>query len=516
VTLAAGTYAVTFRAAQRNFGGAQTFQVKVDGNLVGTFTTAGIAYADYVTATFTVAAGAHTVTFEGLSANGGDNTALLDDVRVRLAQPLTLSRSHVNEAGQVVRSDAYFHLTGLAYSTAAGLGAEGTNFHRTQQDYDKRGRPNRTVSPTGTIYRTVYDGLGRAVSEWVGTDDEPTTGFWSPTNTADTNLVQTSVYEYDGGDIGDSNLTKMTESPGSAADRVTEYAYDWRNRLVATKAGAETTAESLDLNRPVTYSEYDNLGQVIARERYDGDQVDITAGAEADGVPDRPDPKLLRARTTYAYDERGRLFRTRTFGVTYTLAPPSATVSEHSLTTDTWYDRRGNVVKVAAPGGLVQKSQYDGAGRMTVSSTTDGGGDRATGAAGSWDDAGSVVRDTVLEQVEYRYDADGNVIQTTTKQRFHDATAAGALAGPSDPPARFVGTDTGAQGTWQGVFGQDGYSIAQGAASLPAYAQVSLAGQAGFTWGPPCPTPRRCRSRGSRRPTGWRPAGTATAASPST
>src|SRR5262249_17902579 len=42
--------------------------------------------------------------------------------------------------------------------------------------------------------------------------------------------------------------------------------------------------------------------------------------------------------------------------------------------------------------------------------------------------------DAVLEQVERTYDADSNVILTSTRQRFHDETATGALGGPSTGP----------------------------------------------------------------------------------
>ena len=52
----------------------------------------------------------------------------------------------------------------------------------------------------------------------------------------------------------------------------------------------------------------------------------------------------------------------------------------------------GQVVKAAAPGGLVTKMAYDGAGRPTVAYTTDGGGDAAPGASGNWADALTVTR----------------------------------------------------------------------------------------------------------------------------
>ncbi len=68
--------------------------------------------------------------------------------------------------------------------------------------YDVRGRANKTVDPDGTIRRTFYDGLDRVSSEWVGSDDTPTSGYWAPTNTAGTDLVKFREYTYDGGGVG--------------------------------------------------------------------------------------------------------------------------------------------------------------------------------------------------------------------------------------------------------------------------------------------------------------------------
>ena len=81
---AAGTYVIDFDAAQRgNFQhGGQDFRVLVDGVSVGTFTPAGTGYSRYATAAFTVAAGSHTVVFQGLDDAGGDNTAFLDQIFV--------------------------------------------------------------------------------------------------------------------------------------------------------------------------------------------------------------------------------------------------------------------------------------------------------------------------------------------------------------------------------------------------------------------------------------------------
>src|SRR5205823_3631700 len=99
-----------------------------------------------------------------------------------------------------------------------------------------------------------------------------------------------------------------------------------------------------------------------------------------------PDASLLRAKATTLYDEQGRAYR----GQVYSVDPGTGAVSSSSLSTDLWYDRRGFVIKEADPSGLVTKAAYDGAGRLTASYTTDGGGDA------SWADAGNVTGDAVL------------------------------------------------------------------------------------------------------------------------
>ncbi len=50
----------------------------------------------------------------------------------------------------------------------------------------------------------------------------------------------------------------------------------------------------------------------------------------------------------------------------------------------------------------------------------------------------NVEGDTILEQSETIYDAASNVIQTTLRQRYHNATGTGELNGPSgtQPKAR--------------------------------------------------------------------------------
>lgn len=320
-----------------------------------------------------------------------------------IGQVQSLSRSYRNSAGQAVYSDSYFDLSGLTYSTSTSLGTSGVNFYRTESVYNKQGTLSKTVTPQGTIYRTEYDGQGRAVSEWVGTDDVPTTGYWSTSNLTGTDMVKVREYEYDGGGIGDGNLTKVTEIPGGgAADRVTQTFYDWRNRAVATKSGVEGT-ELTSVNRPIVYTDYDNLGHVTKTRMYDGDAVSITSTS---GVPNAPSSSLLRAQTTTSYDELGRAYRTDT----YSVDPSSGSVGSDTLYSLTWFDARGQVIKTLSPGGLVQKMAYDGVGRTTTSYTSDGGGDSG------YSDADDVTSDIVLNQIEYTYDEDGKVLKVLSRE----------------------------------------------------------------------------------------------------
>jgi YD repeat-containing protein len=331
----------------------------------------------------------------------------------------TLSRVYVNAAGQNVEQDDYFNLSGVTYSTAGHIGTAGTNYYVTQQGYDDRGRPDRVQTPTGTIYRTVRDGQGRVVSTWVGTNDTPASGEWGPTNnTAPSNMIQVSGMVYDAGGVGDGDLTQETDYPGgSATPRVTQNWYDWRDELVASKGGVQAT-EDTTTHRPIVFNTYDNLGEVTQTQQYDGDGVTITVSG---GQPQAPSASLLRAQDNFLYDEQQRIYQTQVFDVN----PSTGVVSSTALTTNYYRDHRGDLIATSAPGGLWSKSQFDGAGRDVMDSTTDGAGGT------TWATAGSITNDTVLEQVQTVYDTDNNVIETIDRQRFHNATGTGALGSPT-------------------------------------------------------------------------------------
>lgn len=152
------------------------------------------------------------------------------DGRESIGNLQTLSCTYLNFAGQVISSEAYLNLAGLVYSAATHLGVLNDNYYRTAYGYDRMGNLARVVAAGGTIRDTVYDGLGRAIAEYTGTNDTTTDGApWTGTNAAaSANMVKTAGYEYDNNGVGVGNLTKITAYPGptDASARVTVNLYD--------------------------------------------------------------------------------------------------------------------------------------------------------------------------------------------------------------------------------------------------------------------------------------------------
>ncbi|MCX5673920.1 MAG: autotransporter-associated beta strand repeat-containing protein [Planctomycetota bacterium] len=297
------------------------------------------------------------------------------------ADILSLSRSYANPGGQTTKADAYFSLSGLTYSADPDLGTEGTHFLRTVYAYDALGLPARAGDATDTIRRTVRDALGRVISQWTGTDDTPDSGTygdwrdWSPTNTAGANMVKTAEFVYDGGGVGNGDLTLSKVFAADSTHYDTCYQYDWRDRLIGTR-GADKVAAKMD---------YDNLGEVTCTQTY--------ADANTDFVIDSEE---LRGQVEYSYDELGRVYRTCTYEIN-----PQTRCTEDYLVTNFWYNARGMVMKTADANGLFQKTAYDGAGRVVASYVSFDTDD--TEGSSAYAGAGSVAGDTVIEQTERIY-----------------------------------------------------------------------------------------------------------------
>ncbi len=322
---------------------------------------------------------------------------------------LSLTRTTLDLGGRAQAVDRYWDLGGVTYSSGEAVGLLNANYYETTYAHDVGGRLYRVIDPLGTIRTTDYDGLGRVGDIKLG-------------NGSASQVVQTDVH--DGGLAGDGNLTQVTEIPGPDSlgnplpNRVTTYYYDWRDRPVATDNGVR-----------VTYNTLDNLGQAT--------QSDVYASAGAGlgfvspdgfngGDPSAPAASALWQRTTYAFDEEGRLAGTTQVSVDRSGGGP---VLGPSLMGQVFYDGDGRVIATSSPSGLWTKTVYDGAGRAIDVFQTDGAG--GADAATLWraDGPGALVGlDHVFGQTEVTYDAAGNAILTIRKDRLaEDTTSTGPL-----------------------------------------------------------------------------------------
>jgi RHS repeat-associated protein len=302
----------------------------------------------------------------------------------------SLSRTYTDTGGRVSYTDSYFNFTGLTYLVDPNIGTQGTHFYRDQVGYDVRGRKDRNVSRDGTITRTAFDSRGRVVSTWLGTDDTPTSGDWSPSNTAGTNLNKVTATEYDSNGVGDGNVTRTKIYTSASASLDTVYKYDFRNRLT-------------DSRRPdqvATRSTYDNLDRTVATETYYDADLDFVIGASE-----------LRGKSETKFDDRGQVYQTIRHNVNV------SGVIGNRLTSNSWYNARRMSIKTQDPNGLFQKTQYDGARRTKATFTS------FDGSETTYAQAFDVSGDSVIEEIVPAYDADGNILYTTRYERTSSASA---------------------------------------------------------------------------------------------
>jgi RHS repeat-associated protein len=331
----------------------------------------------------------------------------------------SLRRTHYNNAGQVIYVDDYFALDALEYSMSASLGTINVNFYRTSFAYDSRGRQNRIERADGTIYRTVFDGQGRPVSEWVGISDT-VTGPWSPTNAGD--MLEVKAYEYDNGGIGDSHLTSITDALG----RQTVLTYDFRGRLIETTL-PDPDGEDEEYESPHYFTEYDNLGrvkrEVDAMENETAYDYDVENRTTTTTYPDpgsgspvtvqvfdargmlisSTDPK--ERTTTYDYDRLGRLSKV-------TQPDPNPEDYNPAPATEYTYDGVGNLRFVTGPiYGQQTERTYDNANRLTEVLEPNGT------TLYAYDDAGRLLSltDPDLNVTTWQYDALGRVTSETNE-----------------------------------------------------------------------------------------------------
>ncbi len=298
--------------------------------------------------------------------------------------------------GRVDKTRKYFDLP-ANWDT----GTEGTNFYELQNvAYDLRNRALRQEDGLGTFTAAVYDGLGRVVTQWVGTDATGATRT-DPEGTGGNDLVKVSENFYDLDRDGTGTLVPyltrsealkpLTTLAGTSADYtgVDYKPFDGTDTLDSVKhlrgkvepdVGADTATyfDGVARRRTLQFANGSTANSLAGTDAVPGPGDRIiehwTADAQTGGA--LADRWGTRVETLYAYDEAGLLATTTT------------------------------------PTGAEAKFEYDAAGRNT----------RKYLVAGQYSSA-----DLVIQEAEYTYDDVGNMTEEVLYRRDDGNTTAGGL-----------------------------------------------------------------------------------------
>jgi RHS repeat-associated protein len=269
-------------------------------------------------------------------------------------------------------------------------GTDGTHYDQTSFAYDTLGRRVRTLAPHGTISRVTFDGIGRQIESWVGTNDF---GELGGSSSGTNNMTRLSLTTYDGGSAGGNSLvTQTTVYKDSSTGDSTSYAYDVRGRVLLT---TNPTA-------PHLLVAYDNLGRQTVSAGYSS-TASIVVGTDE---PVTEATNRLSLSRTY-YDERGQVWKTTRHQI-----DAADGSDDDNLEELVWYDAMGREIK--RDGHSLSKSLYDRIGREVRSYELASHND--TG----YSDADDVVGDIVLAESLSGFDGDDLVLSARIDRRHSD------------------------------------------------------------------------------------------------
>lgn len=284
---------------------------------------------------------------------------------------------HTYEGGKLTQEDAW----SVADNSSAAK-------YTTLNTFDASGRKERTKTPAGTYTRWSYDVLNRVKSEKLGTTD----------GGAQDNMTLVEERFYDDEEdtstnVGDGNLTRVNKyTSQGGSPRTTDFTYDYRRRLTTTK-------EPLDVWETRSYT--------------NRNQVDETKRLTSTGT-------VIMAKSKSFYDAWGQPYEVRNYAL-----PGAGSTSEPTdyAAVKTWRNARGFEIKSLSQGKVFEKTQYDGAGRVTNKAVSYDSAETLYG------DADDLTGDTVIEETRYVLDATGATELLEFFQRNHDGTGTGPLDG---------------------------------------------------------------------------------------
>ena len=163
-----------------------------------------------------------------------------------------------------------------------------------------------------------------------------------------------------------------------------------------------------DVTYTLTY--LDNLGEASETDEYLYRGTNLTYDiGRAQGTPQvLHTGDTLLARSTSLFDTVGQVYESRQYAVA------SGSAGDY-LPTDNWYDLDGNVLATRTGAGTITKSVYDGAGELIDTYTS--ANQTATGNL-NYTQATTLQlnMDTVVQQTQTWYDADGNAVLSADYQ----------------------------------------------------------------------------------------------------
>jgi YD repeat-containing protein len=225
------------------------------------------------------------------------------------------------------------------------------------------GEPVSGASPVEVINKYEYDARGNKTKsiEAVGLQEERTTVFaYDQMNRQTARIGQAmSTYTVAGGE--QSNQTpKETRSYDASGNLIEVKAADGGRTLSYYDQLNRKTVEVSPVGTLTTFA-YDAVGNVLTQRVY-GDAV--TMPALAGGTAPAPANASNYRETTFKYDARNRQTEQSVTGVT--VYSKDTVPSTQNLSTKTYTDASGNVVKVIDPRGNATFSYYDNLGRKVL------------------------------------------------------------------------------------------------------------------------------------------------------
>ena len=238
---ASTVYTLTVAAARRvNNGGNEDVKVTLDGTTIGTFKPRDTTYTDW-SVNFSTTAGTHAIGFTGIDSAGGDNTALIDNLRLdHAAAPVACA------------SAAGTSLTQCGFETPA-LGSGNVGFAAPAADGWSVGSMGTAwtlsgggaISTNGSLYTNgnpaAPEGTQVGLIQTIGTISQSVSGFRiGAAYVLTVSAAGRTNYGYNDLAVQLGNLTVATFTPNSAS-----YS-DYTVRFTATATTQTLTFSGLD------------------------------------------------------------------------------------------------------------------------------------------------------------------------------------------------------------------------------------------------------------------------------